>query len=195
MIERGPAKECNMVAAFLQAELSSSRYSKYIQPNLERNGLSRDLVDSPDFENEFHNHFRRILLQYRGFGANTHLFTGFPPDVVWRFVEIEPKDHHLLLFAKEENWMKIAEGTRSIERAAGRIDRFELPETADRVRAIQQDLTGGKSMAPLIFVEGENGTLILVEGHSRATAYVGLNWSRIPALLGFSATMRNWCYY
>jgi hypothetical protein len=91
--------------------------------------------------------------------------------------------------------MKVAEGTRSVVRAAGRIDRFELPETADRVRAIQQDLTSGKLMAPLIFVEGENGTLILVEGHSRATAYAGLNWPLIPALLGFSATMRDWSYY
>lgn len=186
-----------MVAAFLRAEISSSRYSKFVQPNLEYNGLSRDLIDSPDLENESHNYIRRMLLQaYRGYGANRLLFAGFPPDVSWRFVEIEPRDHRHLLFAKDESWIKISEGTRLVERAAGRIDRFEQPGTADLVRAIQRDLTGGTSMAPIILVEGENGTLILVEGHSRATAYVGLNWQRnISALLGFSVTMRNWHYY
>lgn len=196
VIERGSARERDMVLAFLQAELTSSRYSKCIQPNLDHNGLSRDLIDHPDLENETDNNIRRALLQaYRGFGANAYLFKGFPADVEWRFVEIEPKDHHLLLFAKEENWMKVGEGTRSVVRAKGRIDQFELPETAERIRAIQQDLTHGKLMAPLIAVEGENGTLILVEGHSRATAYVGLNWPRIPAVLGRSAGMRNWHYY
>jgi len=195
MIECGPARESDMVIAFLQAEISSPEYSKYIQPNLERNGLSRDFLSSPDLENEIHNHFRRMLLQYRGFGMNTGLFTGFPSDVRWRFVEIEPQDHHVLFYAKDDSWVRISEGTRSVQHAAGRIDRFEQPGTADRVRAIQRDLTDGKSMAPLILVEGENGTLILVEGHKRATAYVGLNWPRISALLGFSATMHNWHYY
>jgi len=184
-----------MVIAFLQAEISSPEYSKYIQPNLERNGLSRDFINSPDLKNEFHNHFRRMLLQYRGFGGSIRLFTGFPSDVRWRFVEIEPQDHQLLFYAKDESWIRISEGTRSVQRAAGRIDRFEQPGTTDRVRAIQRDLTDGKSMAPLILVEGENGTLILVEGHKRATAYVGLNWPRISTLVGYSPTMHNWCYY
>src|SRR5258706_15121541 len=144
-----------MVIAFLQAEIFSSRYSEYILGNLRYNQLSRtNLIDHPNLENESENNIRRELLKiYRGFGANAYLFVGFPADVAWRFVEIEPKDHHLLLFAKEENWMKVGEGTRSVVRAAGRIDRFELPETADRVRAIQKDLAQGKLMAPLILAE------------------------------------------
>lgn len=200
VIERRPARECDVVIAFLQAEISSSRYSdKCILPLLYHNRLSREvLIDHPDLGSESDNGVRRMLLQaYRGFGANTLLFRGFPADVVWRFVEIEPKDHQLLLFANEDSWKRISEGTRSVERLARRIARLEeVSDTADRVRAIQQDLTDGKSMAPLILVEGENGTLVLVEGHSRATAYVGLNWQRnISALLGFSATMHNWHYY
>jgi hypothetical protein len=196
MIEHGRAGDCDMVIAFLQAEISSSRYSKFLLGNLQYNRLSRALIDSPDLENESDNSIRRALLQiHRGYGANTHLFIGFPADVVWRSVEIEPKDHHLLLFAKEDSWIEISEGTRSVKRAAGRIDRFERPDTADRVRAIQRDITNGKSMAPLILVEGENGTLILVEGHSRATAYVRPNWPHISALIGSSATMHKWHYY
>jgi len=197
VIERGQARERDMVIAFLQAEIFSSRYSEYILGNLRYNQLSRtDLIDHPNLENESENNIRRELLKiYRGFGANAYLFVGFPADVAWRFVEIEPKDHHVLLFANEDSWIEISEGTRSVERAAGRIDRFERPDTANRVRAIQQDITDGKSMAPLILVEGENGMLILVEGHSRATAYVGLKWPHITALIGSSPTMHNWHYY
>jgi hypothetical protein len=206
MIERGPARECDMVAAFLQAEISSSRYSKLIQPNLEYNGLSRDLIDAPDLENESHNYIRRMLLRaYRGYGANRLLFTGFPSDVSWRFAEIEPQDHGMLFCANdksEKSWVEVSEGTRSVERIAGRIARLagigSAPEreTADRIRCIQKDLNSGKVMPPLIAVEGENGSLILVEGHSRATAYVDLKWQhRISIVLGRSMTMKFWKYY
>jgi len=200
MIKGAPARECDVVIAFLQAEIASSRYAdNYVLPLLNNNGLSREgLIDHADPENEFDNGIRRRLLQtYRGFGANALLFRGFPSDVNWHFVEIEPQDHHLIFYAKEDSWIKISEGTRSVEHATTRIARLqEVGETADRIRAIQQDLVDGKTMAPLILVQGENGRLILVEGHSRATAYVGLKWQRsITALLGFSPTMNNWQYY
>src|SRR6266480_986051 len=99
MIERGPARECDVVIAFLQAEISSSRYAdKCILPLLHNYRLSReDLIDRPDLESESDNGIRQALLQrYRGFRANKLLFTGFPSDVIWRFVEIEPRDHHQL---------------------------------------------------------------------------------------------------
>jgi hypothetical protein len=199
MIERGPARECDMVIAFLQAEISSSRYAQYILGNLAFNKLSRDtLIDRPDLENENDNALRRALLQvYRGYGSNTYLFIGFPQDVVWHFVDLEPQDHGNLFFAKEPSWIQLSDGTRSVERLAGKIARLEeIGDIANRVRAIQQDLIDGKTMAPLITVEGENRRLILVEGHSRATAYLGLNWQRnIKVLVGFSATMYNWQYY
>lgn len=200
MIEGAPARECDVVTAFLQAEIASSRYAdNYVLPLLNNNGLSREtLIDHPDLENESDNGIRRAILQrYGGFGANALLFRGFPFDVIWRFVQIEPHDHQVLFYAKEESWIKISEGSRSVERTAMRIARLEeRGDAADRIRAIQQDLIDGKTMAPLILVQGERGKLILVEGHSRATAYVGLNWQySISALLGFSSTMDNWHYY
>jgi hypothetical protein len=188
-----------MVMAFLQAEISSSRYAQYILGNLEFNRLSRQaLIDRPNLENQGDNAIRRALLQsYRGYGSNAYLFIGFPQDVRWRFVDLEPHDHENLFFAREPSWIALSEGTRSVERLARRIARLEeRGDTADRVCAIQKDLTNGKIMAPLITVEGENGRLILVEGHSRATAYVGLNWQcNITIIVGSSASMFNWQYY
>jgi len=200
MIEGAPARECDVVIAFLQAEIASSRYAdNYALPLLNKNGLSREpLIDHPDLENESDNGIRRAILQrYRGFGANALLFRGFPLDVIWRFVEIEPHDHQLLFYAKEHSWIKISEGSRSVERATMRIARLEeRGESADRIRAIRQNLIDGKTMAPLILIRGESGRLVLVEGHSRATAYVGLKWEHnISALLGSSPIMSNWHYY
>lgn len=188
-----------MVIAFLQAEILSSRYAQCILGNLEFNKLPREtLIDRPDLQNEDQNAIRRSLLQiYRGYGSNEYLFIGFPQDVAWRFADLEPEDHGKLFFAKEASWIKLSEGTRSVRRLAERIASLEeRGDTADRVRAIQHDLIDGKTMAPLITVEGDNGRLILLEGHSRATAYVGLNWQRnIRILIGSSAVMCRWHYY
>jgi hypothetical protein len=198
-----------MVAAFLQAEISSSRYSEYILPNLERNRLSRaDLIDSPNLENEFHNRIRRALLQYRGYETKIALFKDFPADVAWRFVEIEPQDHYLFACINDQDdksevrWIDLSEGTRSVERIAGSIVRLEQAgsakerETAERIRGIQRHLNSDKVMPPLIAVEAENGRLILVEGHSRAVAYVDLKWRQnISIVLGRSVAMKSWRYY
>jgi hypothetical protein len=206
MIERGQARECDMVVAFLQAEISSSRYSQFIRPNLESNKLAQaDLIDRPDLQNEFHNKIRRELLQYRGYLTKSHLFAGFPPDVVWRSVEVEPQDHRMLYCANDtsaNSWVEVSEGTRSIEHIARRIPRLEKAEsprereTAGRVREIQKDLNNGELMPRLIAVEGDNGRLVLVEGHSRAVAYLNLNWqSNIPMLIGRSERIKEWVYY
>jgi hypothetical protein len=194
-----------MVAAFLRAEISSPRYSQFILPNLERNRLVRaDLIDRPDLENEAHNQIRRLLMRYRGYGTNSCLFTGFPADVVWRSVDIEPQDHRMFCCANDKSnksWVEMSEGTRSIQHIAARLSRIEAAsnterETAARIRGIQKELSSGKLMPPLIAVEAGNDRLVLVEGHSRATAYVDLKWrSNIPVVLGRSTKMREWLYY
>jgi hypothetical protein len=207
VIDRGPARECDMIAAFLQAEISSPRYSSVIQMNLDYYGLSRaHLIDCPDLGDELQNHIRRQLMKYRGYGTDSHLFEGFPPDADWRFIEIEPRDHHMIYCANdtsEKSWVDMSESTRSIGRIAENISRMEKTgsakeqETAARVRSIQKDLRDGKPIAPLIAVAGdENGRLVLVEGHSRATAYVNLKWQHnVSILLGRSAKLKEWRYY
>src|SRR5260370_2926139 len=108
MIERGPARECDMVIAFLQAEISSSRYSQYLLDKLNFNKLSREgLIDRPDLKNENDNAIRRALLQiHRGYRSNAYLFIGFPHEVFWRFFDIEPEDHDQLYFANASSWLQ-----------------------------------------------------------------------------------------
>jgi hypothetical protein len=199
MIERGSARECEVVLAFLQAEVQSSRFEKDVLGVLENNGLSRaELIDDADLENPRHNAIRRAILgAYRGYGDDSALFRRFPTDVAWRSVEIELRDHVRLKFANEPHWVNASEATRSVKFLGEKIAHNEAPaDPTEYVLGIQRALRGGAKLAPLIIVEGDEGALIIVEGHCRATAYVGLDWNHpIPALLGSSPQMRSWYYY
>ncbi len=199
MIELGPAKECDVVLAFLKAEVDSPRYAGKILEKLQRCGLSRNqLIDNPDLDNEQHNCVRqKILGGYRGYGRGEALFLRFPTDVYWRRIELEPQELGRLQYLREEHWMKFSEETRQPSRVVERIARGELREDpGPRIMAIQEKLRRGERFPELIAAEGELGALILIEGLSRATAYVGLGWAeKISMFLASSPSMHKWHWY
>ncbi len=199
MIELGSATENEMVLAFLRAEADSPRFGWQVLPGIEQQGFSRtQLLDSPDLNNLRQNEARRLVLRnYRGFGGNSALFRGFPAQVSWRRVAIEPADHKHLWVANYGPLVCQTQRTRNISRLAERITAGEITcEIAENVRGIQDELMGGKKFPELIGVEGPESNLILIEGHSRATAYVGLQWAKnIEMLLGRSPFLYQWQFY
>ncbi len=112
MIELGPARGCEVVLAFLKAEVDSPRYGCHIARQLQALCLSRTLlIDSPDLDNENHNLIRLAMLDYRGFRNRGALFHQFPADVLWRRVELEPHElGRLKYIGKDENWMSFSGG-------------------------------------------------------------------------------------
>jgi hypothetical protein len=52
-------------------------------------------------------------------------------------------------------------------------------DPAEHIRGIQEKLRHRERMPELIIERHENGNLILIEGHCRATAYISLPWQRI----------------
>ena len=200
MVEFGPATECEVILAFLRAEVDSSRYGEmFVLPGIASRGLSRSqLIDQADLANAEQNAARRAILEeYRGFGRNVALFRGFPGDVAWRRVQIEPADHKRLRVANYPPLVKLTEGTRTVSVLADRIPKGEITDgPAERVEAVQKALTAGNRFPELICVEGLADELILVEGHTRAIAYVGLRWTcNIDAFLGSSPSMQRWWLY
>jgi hypothetical protein len=80
----------------------------------------RLLIDNADVTDVQQNRVRRALLGcYRGFGHDAYLFRGFPNDVRWRRVILEPGDLQRLLYAKEPSWIDFSDGTRLVS-AGGR---------------------------------------------------------------------------
>jgi hypothetical protein len=199
MIELGQARECEVILAFLTAEAESPGYSETIRSLLEQIGVSREkLIDDPNLDSDCCNALRGIVLDgYRGYMRRRNLFLGFPKPVDWRRVQLEPDDFNRLRYvAKEPSWEKCSQGTRLPQRVVERIARGELPDLQKKIAGIQENLRRGKLFPEIIAAEGEKGDLILIEGHSRATAYVGLGWNtNIAAFLASSPFMHRWYFY
>ena len=199
MIEHGPARESEVVLAFLKAEVDASRYGETVRGLLQGIGATREqLIDNADAGHALQNVLRRWLLTaYRGFETRQFLFLGFPTDVYWRRVELEPHELGRLKYPREVNWIRFSEETRRPSRLCERLARGELADDpGERVKAIQEKLKRGERFPELVAADGQNGDLILFEGCSRATAYVGLNWpEKIPMFLASSQFMHGWHFY
>ena len=199
MIEIAPARESDVVLAFLKAEIDYSDAREQIQQYLRFFGFTKqELIDCADLGNDYENSVRAALLEcYRGYLTRSIFFKGFPKKVNWRRVELEPVDFERLLYiANERNWDSYSQRTRSPQLVADRIARGELPSLAQKVDAIQEKLKRRETLPELVAVEGEGNTLVLIEGAHRVTAYVSLKWKvNLPAIIGSSPLMHNWDWY
>jgi hypothetical protein len=193
MIELGAASEDAVVLAFLRAEIDSPKWAHLYLRILRDLHLDRgSLIDVADLNDAGAGRVRKIVLgDVRGYGRDNALFTGFPQDTTWRRVQVEPSDfHRLKCISKDERWSKLTAGTRLIQEAARNLD--ANPDAAARVRGMTQRIEQGLPIAELIMVETNSGGLVLVEGHTRATAYAVLSDRAFPAFIGTSPLMSRW---
>jgi hypothetical protein len=199
MIETGPAKEPDVVLAFLRAEIEYSpnrpeicRWLQYFRTT------KQELIDDADLTVEYQNAVRAFLLDcYRGYLKRDIFFKGFPTKVNWRRVELESTDFERLLYiANEPSWDRNSQKTRLPQLVADRIARGELPDLAPKVAAIRARLERNEALPELVAVEGEGNSLVLMEGAHRVTAYVSLKWkTKVPAIIGSSPLIHNWHWY
>ncbi len=199
MIELGPVAECEMILSFLKAEVDASRYRESVYQNLSAVGFTRDeLIECGNLSDATQNSARRTILErYRGFGKNSYLFTGFPADATWRRVELEPHEIDRLLYANEGSWRGLSGGTRNPSQCVQNLTLGQIPpDDAKRIRAVQHEVSRGKRFPELIAAEGQNGKLILIEGHTRATAYIACRLrENIKLFVASSPSMHHWAFY
>lgn len=202
MLLIGPATEHEMVLAFLKAEIDSPRYEQVYREKISSLGFSRtQLIESADLHNDHQNMERiKLLGEVRGYGANSYLFPGFPNDVSWQRVRLEQPEIARLKYAKHPSWIMLSNGTRLVRDGASNIDKILVPDVNgtinENVKKVAASIQNGQRYSELIAVSGLDDVLILVEGHTRATAYVLSKYTQPVALLvGTSATMRNWGFY
>jgi hypothetical protein len=108
-------------------------------------------------------------------------------------VQVEPSDfRRLRCISRDDRWSELTNSTHLIRDAASNLNTY--PELAVRVRAAIERIEQGLPIAELIMVENDAGELVLVEGHTRATAYAFLSDRAFPAFIGTSVLMGQWAF-
>jgi hypothetical protein len=202
MIELGPATENQMVLAFLRAEVDSPQFGQFYKhclDQLQALGITRKaLLDSADLDSSRDNAQRMAVLKaVRGYGGNTLLFTRFPNDVRWCRLGLEPADWIRVKYANHSTWVDLSGGTRIVADGAKNIDSVVAAENVNQnVKALVVELRKGKRYPELIGVKNDKDEIVLVEGHSRATAYaVAKLIEPVQSIVGSSPSMKDWAFY
>jgi hypothetical protein len=192
MKDLGPSSEAEMILAFLRAEVHSPRFARYyFGPYDAFRNEALALVNNADLGDALQNEERRAILdKVRGYVRKIFLFPDFPSDVKWRRVQLERGDSPRLLYANLTEWVKLSKGSRRVVEGAKKA-------TANpNVLAVAKRIRRGDTFEPLIAVDGDTDSLVLVEGHVRATAYLAEGkLEGAIAIVGSSLSMRNWGRY
>ena len=165
-----------MIAAFVQAEFDSPRFGPGYEARLRELGGARgDVIDHPDMSDRAANDMRRALLRHvRGYETGQYLFEDWPTDVQWWRARVGLAELTTLMYANHPTWLCLTGGSRLIGDGAANVDTVFVAENANaNIKAVATSVKLGERFPELIVVaETEQGPFVVIEGHSRATAYV-----------------------
>lgn len=190
--------EAEMIATFLRAEITSSRFGKDILRILKRDRARRKVIDNPNVNDAAENQYRAALLdEFRGYGRNEEIFTDFPNDVEWYRVLFSRSDLLKIRYMNYSYWIDLSGGSRLVADAAKRVAEDEIEKTtADWIRAAADAVKRGAAFPELILVSrNRQSDLIVLEGHLRVTAYLlSLDYlpAEMPMIVGYSEKIEKW---
>ena len=196
--------ENEMVIAFLQAEIDSARYGELLNQLLSQNGYDRSIIDHPIIDDPTENAVRaELLASARGYKVNTALFQRFPANIQWKLIGLNKDEVANLRYINdsiyEGEWGALTGNTRLVKDAVWNIrNGAPVNETVSRILKIAADFDGGKTYAELICVaKTVADPHVLIEGHSRATAYVISDAlpEELPIIIGISDLIEQWVFF
>jgi hypothetical protein len=190
------SSEDEMVLAFLSSEVDSDRFGAIVRQLLG----DLELVRKADTTNAAANHARRsVLAQYRGWGCNRYLFFGFPADVCWKYLEVTTAELSGFRYAREPSWVELSGGSLLVGDGAANAGHEPPDRTKVRILAIEQEIRQGARFPPIVAVaEIEDQVHVLLEGHSRASAFVrALNPQddTCHVIVGYVDSLSDWYWY
>lgn len=196
MIELGASNEHQMIADFLLAEIRSTRFAQFLEPHLAASPHWRILVERPNVDDVNENAVRRNLLAYRGY-PDAALFTGFPANPTWHKVRLEWSDFERMRYAREGRLVALAGASRRLlDGAKNFIAGGPAAAAMAQIQGIADAIDGGATFPALIAAQDADGSLILIEGHSRATAYVMKSATADKvAIVARAPSFAAWRYY
>ena len=191
-----------MVALFLRTELGSVRHRARIRELLDGADLPERVLTAADLTSPSENARRRDLLStHRGYEPRAGLFNGFPRDVRWDWVALQPEEVLRVRYIEYDYWRELSGGSRLAADVPPRVHAGAAPfgVSSEWAIGLGDAVAAGARFPPLILVtSGIGGDLVVLEGHARLTAYA-MRPDALPAeldvLLGSSPDMRAWALY
>jgi hypothetical protein len=204
LLER--ASQDAVVAAWLAAEIDSSRFSPQLNAILARHGQEVRVLREPDIGSVSENAYRRkVLGECRGFGrpsgaGEAWLAGRDVDDLDWWRVQLRQAYPLLQIqFTDGGFWTEESDGTRlpaaHVRRLLDDVDRPEY----DLPNLVRDAVQAGNSLAPMILIDaGPGSRVVVLEGHVRLVAYVMAVRAAplmVDAFLGRSPTVVSWPEY
>jgi len=133
------------------------------------------------------------------------LFRGFPLDVSWRKFILESDDLTKMRYINDvgggRHWINLSGGTRLVADGARNFckreadpttPRDELFEATHPIACIARALESGAKFPALIAAATTDGSLIIIEGHKRATACIIAKVNKAKAIVASSPNLLAW---
>jgi len=186
------AREAEVVAAFLRAELESPRWGARLQAFLDEDARDAAVLQDPGADA-----YRAELLdRHRGWLRRQGLFAGLPTELEWSLAALAPDEVLAIRYINWDWWLTASGGSRRPEDAAGRIRRGEIPGvTVAEHEPIAAQLAAPDAPELIAVGPPDFGSLVLLEGHARLTA-AALFPDRLPPELdlfvGASSDIQRW---
>jgi hypothetical protein len=197
----GPATEDQVILAWLQAETKSPRFKNNVRADAATLAAIQDAALNPDLTNRQQNDLQRqVIAGTRGFGRGVNAFQGIANDVVWRRAHVSIAEVGAMLYINDGGWKTLAPTTLEVREGAGNVGHDPTADPNKHILAVAQEIRDTNpvpSYPELICLKRPDGRISVIEGNTRATAYV-IEADRLPdgvdIYLGDSASIATWAY-
>jgi hypothetical protein len=206
MDDLGAATDDQVILAWLQAEIGSPPFQTYLvgePPNPANLSKAMALARSPDLESPEQNAERReIISKAHGFGRGALIFSGLQNDITWKQVRVSITEVGEMLYSSRSmSWTTLGPATRTVNEGAVNAERiYSGDETNMHILALARSICHADptpELPALICLRRPERGISLLEGHTRATAYVmeAHKLTRgVLAFIGESPSIAGWGY-
>ena len=208
MIDQGQVSDNEMISEFLRAEIDSPLRKKEIMERLSYHRRDRKLIDMPNIADANENAIRRDILNCTRGYPSCALFRGFPLDVSWRKFILESDDFTKMRYINDvsggRHWINLSGGTRLVADGARNFCKREadpttphdeLFEATHPIASIAKAFENGVQFPALIAAATTDESLIIIEGHKRATACIIAKVNKAKAIVALSPNLPAWDFY
>ena len=207
MEDLGLATEDQVILAWLQAEIESVGFQRYLagEPaNPVYLALVLKATRSPNLRDADQNELRRkIMVKTHGWGVGIKSFEGLADDVKWRRARVTSHEVGEMFYASgHAAWATLAPVTRKVAEGASNVghvftgDMTNMLVLSLALRICEANPT--PKLPEIICLARSDGHLVLMEGHTRATA-IALEGHHFPrgvnVFIGRSPSVESWAYH